>query len=85
MYKRQPYDKWIEEYGGEDYQKSVVLITGASILTDLVEMLAEREVPSKYSVQRLQEIWDTCVDADSATRLEIGMWDEALAHGEKEA
>lgn len=83
--KPTPYDKWIEEYGGEDYQKSVVLITGASILTDLVEMLAEREVPSKYSVQRLQEIWDTCVDADSATRLEIGMWDEALAHGEKEA
>ena len=52
-------------------------------LTDLMETVAEREVPSKFSSERLQKIWDTCVDADSSTRLEIGMWDEALAHGER--
>ena len=48
-----------------------------------METVAEREVPSKFSSERLQKIWDTCVDADSSTRLEIGMWDEALAHGER--
>lgn len=48
-----------------------------------METATEREVPSKFSYERLQEIWDTYVGADSSTRLEIGMWDEALAHGER--
>ena len=66
----EPYQRWIDEYSGEEYQ---------SMTHDMLEFLeayAERVMPSVEQVDRLQTIWDT------ATRLEIGMWDEALAMGQ---
>jgi len=65
-----PYQRWIDEYSGEEYQ---------SMTHDMLEYLeayVERVMPSVEQVDRLQTIWDT------ATRLEIGMWDEALAMGQ---
>ncbi|WFD22434.1 trifunctional hydroxymethylpyrimidine kinase/phosphomethylpyrimidine kinase/thiaminase [Malassezia equina] len=65
-----PYQRWIDEYSGDDYQ---------SMTHDMLEYLeahVERVMPSIEQVDQLQTIWET------ATRLEVGMWDEALAMGQ---
>ncbi|WFD18845.1 trifunctional hydroxymethylpyrimidine kinase/phosphomethylpyrimidine kinase/thiaminase [Malassezia caprae] len=65
-----PYQRWIDEYSGEEYQSM------AHDMLEYLEAYVERVMPSVEQVDRLQTIWDT------ATRLEIGMWDEALAMGQ---
>lgn len=67
------YDQWADEYGGEAFQSTVAQAM------DQLEHRAELEIPAVYQTERLQQIWDT------ATRMEIGMWDEAIAHGERVA
>lgn len=65
-----PYQRWIDEYSGEEYQSM------AHDMLEFLEAYVERVRPSVQQVDGLQAIWDT------ATRLEIGMWDEALAMGQ---
>ncbi|WFD01363.1 trifunctional hydroxymethylpyrimidine kinase/phosphomethylpyrimidine kinase/thiaminase [Malassezia obtusa] len=65
------YDHWIEEYGGDAFQSAV------KSTLEMLERCAARVVPSVEEMDHLQDIWNT------ATRLEIGMWDEAIAHGER--
>ncbi|WFC94854.1 trifunctional hydroxymethylpyrimidine kinase/phosphomethylpyrimidine kinase/thiaminase [Malassezia brasiliensis] len=65
------YEAWLDEYGGDGFQ-DVVRST-----LDMFERCAARVMPSLEETEHLQEIWNT------ATRLEIGMWDEAIAQGER--
>ncbi|WFD32392.1 trifunctional hydroxymethylpyrimidine kinase/phosphomethylpyrimidine kinase/thiaminase [Malassezia sp. CBS 17886] len=67
--EHRPYAEWIAEYSGSEFQAA------AARTVDLLEARAEEERPGRAYMARLQHVWDV------ATRLEIGMWDEALAHG----
>ncbi|KOS15499.1 thi21-hydroxymethylpyrimidine phosphate involved in the last steps in thiamine biosynthesis [Malassezia pachydermatis] len=66
------YADWVHEYAGDAYQGLV------AHLLELLEDYTAQFSPTVEQMKRLQIIWDT------STRLEIGMWDEALAMGMSE-
>ncbi|KAF8313851.1 hypothetical protein DL93DRAFT_2137347 [Clavulina sp. PMI_390] len=62
-----PYRKWMEDYGGVEYQEACR--TGIKLLEGRIEahpLTGER-------VQELQQIWQRCV------KLECGFWDMAMS------
>ncbi|PWN48594.1 hypothetical protein IE53DRAFT_319069 [Violaceomyces palustris] len=61
------YRSWIQAYSSQEFQDNV------RKGLELIESKASRDPPSSERLNRLQTIWD------SACRLEIGMWDEALS------
>ncbi|KZT74039.1 hypothetical protein DAEQUDRAFT_660774 [Daedalea quercina L-15889] len=61
-----PYQKWIDDYSGEVYQKAVKL----GLAT--IEVMAVADPPSSVRFQEWQSTWERCV------RLEKGFWDMSL-------
>ncbi|KAF8589696.1 hypothetical protein K439DRAFT_1332026 [Ramaria rubella] len=61
-----PYERWIKEYAGENYQEAV----RAGI--DSIESRIASSPPSPSQLEEMRAIWERC------TRLEIGFWDMAL-------
>ncbi|WFC98836.1 trifunctional hydroxymethylpyrimidine kinase/phosphomethylpyrimidine kinase/thiaminase [Malassezia yamatoensis] len=64
------FASWIEEYAGDQYQNA------AKSILEVLERAAAILEPNIEQTERLQSVWN------NATRLEIGMWDEAIAYGE---
>jgi len=60
------YRKWIEDYGGEKYQK--IVKTGM----DILETIAREDPPSQKRFKEWKEVWGTCAE------LERNFWDMAL-------
>ncbi|CCM04575.1 uncharacterized protein FIBRA_06756 [Fibroporia radiculosa] len=61
-----PYQKWIEDYSGEDYQAAVKL----GLQT--IEGIGAAEPPSPKRFEEWHRVWEQC------TRLEKGFWDMSL-------
>jgi len=61
-----PYQKWIDDYSGADYQKAVKLGL------DTIEAMAVADPPSPVRFQEWQSAWERCV------RLEKGFWDMSI-------
>ncbi|KII89421.1 hypothetical protein PLICRDRAFT_160775 [Plicaturopsis crispa FD-325 SS-3] len=61
-----PYQKWIDDYSGEDYQNAVK--TGL----ETIEARAAADPPSPARLEEWKEVWERC------TRLEKNFWDMAI-------
>ena len=61
-----PYAKWMDDYGGQDYQNAVK--TGLGV----IEELAALDPPSPQRFEEWRTVWRRCA------MLERGFWDMAL-------
>ncbi|EJD48646.1 thiamin biosynthesis protein [Auricularia subglabra TFB-10046 SS5] len=62
-----PYQRWIEDYAGDVYQKAV------TVGIEALEHMAADAPPSAAKLNEYKYIWHKC------TRLEKGFWDMAMA------